>query len=182
MTMPMSTRRFSVLCATAWLVTTTACNGSRKSASAIDPGSLTFVASFYSWFATPQSAGGGDLTFIRVLEQREAALDAPLLAALREDRAATARSPGELVGLEFEPFTANQDPCDAYALGDASIVADRIRVPVFSVCNGQRLDAPSVIAEVAMRERAWVFTNILYPDGDDLLSLLRRQAEERARR
>ena len=180
--MPTSVRRLSVLCALAWLASTNACDRRPEPASAslVNPSAATFVASFYSWFATPRTAGGGDLTFIRVLEARESTLDAPLLAALREDRAA-ARSPGELVGLEFEPFTANQDPCDAYALGEATSVGDRVRVPVFSVCNGQRLENPSVTAEVAVREGTWVLTNIVYADGDDLLSLLRRQADARAR-
>jgi len=183
MTMPTSVRRLLVWCALAWFAAASACDRRPESASAItaDPSASTFVASFYSWFATPRSAGGGDQTFIRVLEARESTLDAPLLAALREDRAAAGRSPGELVGLEFEPFTANQDPCDAYSLGEATVVGDRVRVPVFSVCNGRRLDGPSVTAEVATREGRWVLANIVYTDGDDLLSLLRRQAEARAR-
>lgn len=181
--MPTSMRRRSVLCALAWLALASACDRRPEPASArtVNPSASTFVASFYSWFATPRSAGGGDLTFIRVLEARGSSLDAPLLAALREDRAAAARSPAERVGLEFEPFTANQDACDAYALGEATIVGDRVRVPVFSVCNGQRLENPSVTAEVAVREDTWVLTNIVYADGDDLLSLLRGQAEARAR-
>lgn len=181
MSMPKGTPRVSTAFATVLLAAAGACVGESRPArvDAIDPAALTFVASFYDWFAAPQASGGGDRTFARVLEERAASLDAPLLAALREDRAAAERSRGELVGLEFEPFTANQDPCEAYSLGEAGQAAGRIRVPIFSVCNGQRLDAPSVTVEVERREARWVITNVFYADGDDLLSLLRRQADGR---
>lgn len=179
--MPRGSPRVTASLVTALLAVAGACARVSQPArsNAIDPAALTFVASFYEWFAAPGSAGGGDLTFVRVLEVRSASLDAPLLAALREDRAAAERSRGELVGLDFEPFTANHDPCEAYSLGEPSSVAGRIRVPIFSVCSGRRLEAPSVTVEVELREARWVLTNVFYSDGDDLLSLLRRQADGR---
>ncbi len=81
-----------------------------------------------------------DWRIYHALAQRPRSLDAPLLAALREDR-----------------------------------------VPVFSVCNGRRLDAPSVSVKVAKREGEWVFTNVIFGDGDDLLAMLKRQSEDRAK-
>jgi hypothetical protein len=183
MSMPNAGPRVWTAVVTTFLVAASACVGESRRArvDAIDPAALSFVASFYEWFAAPRAAGGGDRMFVRVLEERAASLDTPLLAALREDRAAAERSPGELVGLEFEPFTANQDPCEAYSVGEASKAAGRIRVPIFSVCSGHRLDAPSVTVEVEMREARWVITNVIYPDGDDLLALLQRQADNRRR-
>ena len=149
-------------------------------ATKIDPGAAAFVASFYEWFARPKSAGGAEFN-VDAIEERATSFDAQLMAALREDRAAAARSPGEIVGLDFIPFTANQDPCEAYVTGEATMAADRIRLPVFSVCNGRRLAEPSVTAEVSMRNGEWVFTNILFDDGDDLVALLRRLADDRAK-
>ena len=183
MTRQKTSRCASIAFASACLALAAACGGNPPPASSttVEPAAAAFVASFYEWFAKPKTAGGGDLDWERVLQERPRSLDAPLLAALREDRAAAARNPGELVGLEFVPFTANQDPCEEYETGDATIVADRVRVPVFSVCNGRRLDAPSVSAEVAKREGEWVFTNVIFGDGDDLLAMLKRQSEERAK-
>jgi len=86
------------------------------------------------------------------------------------------------VGLDFDPFTASQDPCQKYqARGTPRKVDQRYEVQVFGSCPRQRRSAPDVVAELEQRHGLWVFVNFRYPDGDDLVATLKQLKADRGK-
>ena len=113
---------------------------------------VLFAQAFYDWYARH-----GD-------EYEVAVRDSPsffaptLLEAMRTDIAAQARSPGEIVGLDWDPFLATQDPCDPYRVGRATRRGDTILLAVKGMCTDMQPRArPSVIAELGRSKGRWVF-------------------------
>lgn len=99
---------------------------------------------------------------------------------LKEDFDAQDASPDEIVGLDFDPFLNSQDPCDEYEVGDATRRGTAYWVPVYGICDGKKHDAPDLYAEVAPAgSGAWQFVNFHYPDGGDLLGILKSLRAER---
>jgi ribosomal protein L21E len=140
-----------------------------------------FAQKFYSWYvpiALNEHAGpASDLA----LKHRSSAFSPELLRALKEDSAAQANSPGEIVGLDFDPFLNSQDPEDRYEVGKVTRKGDSYWVEVYGVRSGKRMEPVAVLAELVRRNGHWTFVNFHYPGphGTDLLSLLKRLREER---
>jgi hypothetical protein len=143
-----------------------------------------FVQTFYDWYLK-KCKGGGDYTYI--LKHRRNVLSQPLLRGLDEDAAAAAKSPHEIVGLEFDPIVYGQDFAEKYIAGRVKRRGDRFTVEVFTVWNGKKSEGPSVSPELAKVKGQWVFTNFHYavdkpnPNDDNLLSVLKGLREERAK-
>jgi hypothetical protein len=100
-----------------------------------------------------------------------------LIRRLNEDAQAAAKSPGEIVGLDFDPVLNSQDFAEKYVPGKVTRNGRRFLVEVFSVSAGKRSEIPAVTPELRHEGGRWVFTNFVYKvDGktDDLLSLLRQ--------
>jgi hypothetical protein len=140
-----------------------------------------FVQGFYTWYVPlaldPKGKVASDIALAR-----KPALFAPgLEAALKADSVAAAKSPGEVVGLDFDPFMNSQDPCESYLTGAVTGAGKHYKVEVFGVCSGKRDEKPYVIAEVIPQGSSWVFVNFLYPGNGDLLGVLKSLAEERAK-
>lgn len=103
-----------------------------------------------------------------------------LVNALRIDRAAQARVPGEVVGLDFDPFTNSQDPCEEYRALDATKRADTLAFPVYAVCAGGRAAAPVATYLVSREGSQLVVVDIEYEEtGSRLRSVLAVLREER---
>ena len=146
---------------------------------AADASAREFVASFYAWYLRPRATNAGSATMDDALSEQSARFADTLLTAFRADRDAQAREPGNLVGLDFDAFTASQDPCQQYTAGSATEVGERIRVEVFAVCNGVRAANPSLVAVVEKQGTSWKFSNFIFTDGQDLLTLLAKLAADR---
>jgi hypothetical protein len=130
-----------------------------------------FVQGFYDFYLPRLASGAAEWDAIK--RERGASFSPELLAALDQDAAAAAASPDEIVGLDFDPFLATQDPCEHYEVGPESPAGPNHRVEVFAVCGGTRELTPSVVAEIAQRGEAWVFVNFHYPgEQTDLLRVL----------
>jgi hypothetical protein len=52
-------------------------------------------------------------------------------------------------------------------------------VEVFDVRDGRKDMKPIVIPELVLENRRWVFVNLHYPEGGNLLSILRENHEQR---
>jgi hypothetical protein len=138
-----------------------------------------FVGDFYVWYVA-QSKHGEPLK--AALKQKRANFSRELIRALNEDAKAAAKSPGEIVGLDFDPILNSQDFAEKYVPGSVSQRSNRFTVEVFGFYDGKKSDKPSVIPELRHEAGRWVFTNFLYKnDGkvDDLLSVLMQLKAER---
>jgi hypothetical protein len=107
------------------------------------------------------------------LQTSPQSFDAALMQALKEDLAAAAKSPDEIVGLDFDPFLNAQDLCAPYTAGKVTQDGDTYKVEVFGHGCGEKPGQPTVIPILKQRQGSWVFVNFIYPGNGDLLSVLR---------
>ena len=70
----------------------------------------SFVHSFYDWYIPKALSDSSVPTPELALEKRSSIFGPHLVAALREDYAAQAAYPGEIVGLDFDPFPLRRIP------------------------------------------------------------------------
>src|SRR5207244_1798701 len=99
--------------------------------------------------------------------------------ALKQDLEESAKNPDEVVGLDFDPFLATQDPCERYEVGAATRKGKDFLVEIHGVCAGKKHDKPDVIAELVPKGNSWVFANFRYPtERSDLLKVLKSLREE----
>lgn len=146
-----------------------------------------FVQSFYDWYAFKNKENGeGDIKGSDVvLKQRKDLLDATLYKALQEDERASAKSPGEIVGLDFDPFVAANGLIYAkYQTGPATKSGANYRIPVYGVEKGKRLPKVVVEAEVASQSGHYVFTNFHYgkseiKQNENLINVLQQLKKDR---
>ncbi len=140
-----------------------------------------FTQEFYSWYVRTAQSEHAAPAWDFVLKHRSSSFSPELRLALKEDSAAQDKSPGELVGLDFDPFLASQDPEDHYEVGKVTRKGDSYWVEVYGVRSGKRMEPAAVLAELVRKNGHWLFVNFHYPgpNGSDLLSLLKRLREER---
>jgi hypothetical protein len=140
----------------------------------------SFVQAFYDWYVPRGLANQEGPAWAFVMRERATLLTPELAQALSEDVRAQAVADGELVGLDFDPFLASQDPCERYVAGQVTGGGRVSRIEVYSVCSGRRSERPDVIAEVVQRDGAWVFANFHYPrEQTDLVTVLRQLRDSR---
>lgn len=139
------------------------------------------VARFYSWYVPAAQNAGAD---IRALRDPRWHFGPALVAALPADSAAAEASPGEIVGLDMDPFLNAQDPCDRYAPSAVRRSGTAFLVDVVGSGGCGRHRGPDVTVRVVFRGLTPVFVNFLYPKpvSDDLLHLLAQLAAGRAKK
>ena len=131
-----------------------------------------FVQEFYDWYA-PHSVSDGPLPAVDLaLKQKPSVFSARLGDALRDDSIARAKTPDMIVGLDFDPFLASQDPCVPYEVGQVVKDGNRYKVSIFEACNGKKADRATVVAELEHKASSWVFVNFDYPGSGDLMTAL----------
>jgi hypothetical protein len=144
----------------------------------------SFVQGFYDWYV-PQTTReqeqirkepSSDLA----LKYKRDAFSPTLFKALKDDSDAQADS-DELVGIDFDPFLASQDPDDRYEVQNVTHDGNVCRAEVYGVSSGSKRSSPDVIPELVRWQKTWRFVNFHYPDLDnsDLLTILREAAEDR---
>jgi hypothetical protein len=135
-----------------------------------------FVQSFYDWYVPQTSKPESELLALRT---KRSLFTPQLRNALLEDWRAQAKVSDMIVGLDGDPFLNSQDPGDPYVAVSARAKGRVWLVPVHLVRDGKRSKAPQVIAAVERVKTGWRFTNFLFPDGNDLLSVLKELQKER---
>jgi hypothetical protein len=145
-----------------------------------------FVQRFYDWYTPLAFNTGHTPSYIVALDKRGAQFDAGLSRALREDAEAQAKMTDDIIGLDFDPFLAAQDPDSKYAAGEVTEKDGVYLVNVYGVRKGKRSPKPDVVAELKATKGSFRFTNFLYSaDGvygadGDLLGILKQLSDERA--
>jgi len=109
------------------------------------------------------------------------ALTPELARALAEDRAAQMANDEENVGLDFDPFSNSQDPCETYKAGRTAQRADTLMVEILGECHGQIPLIPDAVYMLVRRGRELVIADIVYPQGASLRGVLRELDEMRKR-
>jgi Protein of unknown function (DUF3828) len=140
-----------------------------------------FVQQFYNWYMATETAlmkrnGLGSALEVTLREKRSS-LSPELVKGLKEDLAASKKSPAEIVGLDFDPFLNAQDIAERYLVGNVTPKGDHYWVEVFGVWNGQKSSNPDVVPELAFDNGHWIFTNFHYgktdiPANENLISIL----------
>lgn len=143
-----------------------------------------FLQSFYDWY-TPISVKEGPLPAVDItLKEKPNVFNSVLYKGLQEDSVARNEYPGYIVGLDFDPFLASQDPCEKYVVGDVTRLGDSYKANVFGVCDGKKDANAGVIVEVVRHDSQWVIKNFYYPPHgnigpEDLLMVLGLLKQER---
>ncbi|MDB5116659.1 MAG: hypothetical protein JWQ79_2151 [Mucilaginibacter sp.] len=118
-----------------------------------------FVQKFYDWYLPlynkPLDRKNPVLPDVVALKQKSNYFDEPLRKALLDDAAEQAKSPGEIVGIDFDPFLGAQDNVLGYKLGDVKQVGNKFWIET-SFGN-------HIVAEVKKAGGSWKFTDFIYP-------------------
>lgn len=137
-----------------------------------------FVQEFYTWYRSK------NITMEDALKKRASSFAPPLTKQLKIDEAASAASPGEVVGLDFDPFLNAQDIPDRITVGKVTAKGDNYLVEVFEAFSGEKNSKPVVVPELTLKNGQWTFINFHYPQADikqnsDLISVLKALEAER---
>jgi hypothetical protein len=139
-----------------------------------------FVQKFYETYVPKALAGQPDPPWRLAVDKMRADFDDELVKALTDDLAAQAQAKGDdIVGLDFDPFLDTQDPAQRYEVGAARQEGKDYLVDVYPVMSGKRAEKPGVIPELAYENGHWRFVNFRYPEGGDLLTLLKLMKADR---
>jgi hypothetical protein len=138
-----------------------------------------FVQDFYHWYVPVALKDNKVPASDIALKERPAAFSAELLKALKEDSEAAANSPGEIVGIDWDPFLDSQDPDDHYEVGRIVKKGETYRADIHSVEAGKKSAKPSVVAEVGKENGHWVFVDFYSNEGSGLLAALKSLKEDR---
>jgi hypothetical protein len=155
------------------------CAGQKSNADFNIPGVRKFTTHFYAWYI--KAADTDRIAVLRTKEMQQA-LAPELLQALKRDYEAQAQDKtGYIVGLDFDPFLATQDPCEQYEVRKIVKKQDAYWAEIHGIGGCEAHSNPDLSAEVKSRNGVWVFTNFYYhgPFAQDLLTLLRKLHRDR---
>jgi hypothetical protein len=147
-----------------------------------------FVQQFYDWYLAREKASMNDKNqesaFEAALSEKAAWFRPELLQALKDDLAASNKSPDEVVGLDFDPFLNSQEEIEHCVVGEVHRKGDRYLVDVFCILEGKKSPKPDVVPELALENGKWVFVNFHYGESDtpvneNLLSILQQLKKDR---
>jgi hypothetical protein len=135
-----------------------------------------YAQAFYDWYRVR-----GD-KYESAIRDSPSAFEPVLLGAMRADLDAQSHSPDEVVGLDWDPLLATQDPCDPYRVQGTTRRGDTILVSMKGTCADRAPQAgPDVIAEIGRLGDRWVFLDFRHAgDPGSLRQDLTRLREERA--
>lgn len=136
---------------------------------------VKFTQDFYDWYRQR------DIPTDIAVKERPALFEQSLLSALRADFTAQAKDSEYIVGIDWDPFTGNQDPCVRYTVAGATWSGDTVNVPVRGICgNAAPHTGPDVIAQLRRTTTGWVFVDFRHADNkgslrEDLAQLKRER-------
>jgi hypothetical protein len=145
------------------------------------PDCAPFVQEFYNWYLAKVNASmksnSRESALEVALREKRSSFSPELVKGLKEDLAASKKSPEEIVGLDFDPFLNAQDIAERYLVGNVTAKGDHYWVEVFGVWNGQKNSNPDAVPELALENGHWIFTNFHYgktdiPVNENLVSIL----------
>lgn len=147
-----------------------------------------FVGQFYNWYLAKETAlmkeNSRKMALEVALVEKKSSFSPGLVKALKEDLAASKKSPGEIVGLDFDPILDAQDLGERYLVGKVMPKGDHFLVEVFGIWGGKKNAKPDVVPELVFEKGHWIFVNFHYdsagiPENENLLSVLQELKKSR---
>jgi hypothetical protein len=124
-----------------------------------------FVETFYAWYVAKALSHGPVPAWDLALRYRPYVFSSKLLQELSEDSDAQKKAPGDLVGLDFDPFLATQDfPAERYVAERITVKDGRYWVEVHGVRRGKESESPDVTPELIFKNGRYIFVNFHYQD------------------
>ena len=124
-----------------------------------------FVRSFYDWYfdrlnaaKTRQIAGPSDYD---VLTLKPQLFTPELRKKLHEDAVEASRNPGEIVGLDFDPFINAQDWEGKYWVNSVYLIDSTCRASVWGMDAGKKVDIVHPVLKITNGN--WIFVDFFYP-------------------
>ncbi len=128
-----------------------------------------FVQQFYDWYV-PLSVHGKGRTWETAVHRKAAAFSPDLVQAIDNDGEAQAKTPDDIVGLDFDPFLSSQDPGGHYSVKQ---VKEQGTVCFATVSSGRKNE--DITADLESVNGAWRFVNFHYATEQmDLMQLLKQ--------
>jgi len=138
-----------------------------------------FVQDFYDWYVRMSAHSHSEDASNIALKKKSSAFSPELLHALQADALASSKSPGEIVGLDWDPFLNSQSQIERCVIGNITAKNGSFRVDIYDILEGKKDKKPNIVAEVQQANGSWIFVNFWNPDGGNLLSELRELAKSR---
>jgi hypothetical protein len=165
------------------LVTRLSLPSQAQDAREIQKSCRNFVQQFYDWYVKRPE-------FPRALKYRRSAFSPELSRRLTEDNEAQAKTPGYIVGLDFDPFLNGQDPGEHYVVGRIKLTGEQTCwAEIHKGSSDKMSKATYVAAELVSNVGRWHFVNFYYslPNSDfsasvahgGLLALLKDLRQDR---
>jgi len=124
-----------------------------------------FVQGFYDWYFDRLNHVSKETnaasTIDGVLRRKPMVLTAQLARLLKKDAEAAAKSPSEIVGLDFDPFINARDWEGKYSVQSVIIKGNNCRASVWGMDSGAKREI--VKPELKFISGQWVFVNFHYP-------------------
>ncbi len=140
-----------------------------------------FVQGFYDWYVPKATSSHSALAWSTAVKEKASCFSPELGRKLREDSEAQAKDEGEIVGLDFDPFLNSQDPGRRYSVGKVIPKGGSYLVEVHRLVSGRPEEKLTATAEVTNRNGQWYFVNFFYPNGHNLLGVLKALKNDRAK-
>jgi hypothetical protein len=140
-----------------------------------------FVQGFYEWYVPKALSSRSAPAWNAAIKAKSSCFSPELGRKLREDSEAQAKVEGEIVGLDFDPFLNGQDPDKHYSVGKVVPQGGGYLVEVHRVVSGKPEEKLTATAEVTGKNGQWYFVNFIYPDGHNLLGVLKALKDDRAK-
>ena len=177
----------STLFRTIWTLVVLSFLGSGVAACANDAGAndmqcQKFVQDFYSWYEKLDASGKKKSMLEQALIAKPTNFSPALMSALRADIKAQSLNPGELVGLDFDPFLNAQDIAKPYEARKVTMKGTHYLVDVYGTWNGKKSAKPDVTPELSLSNGTWIFENFHYDQdkpSTDLIGVLKSLRDER---
>jgi len=147
-----------------------------------------FVQGFYNWYlgrsAVNEKSQTAGPAWDDVAHLRPQALSPELLTLLKADLAASEANHDDIVGLDWDPFLATQDPSTNFFVASAVVNNGRCNAVVNGIAHGKKRE--TVMPELSSVGATWVFVNFHYkidktqsPADENLIATLKLLADER---
>jgi hypothetical protein len=139
----------------------------------------TFVEGFYAWYVPKALSGHSGPAWSAAVKEKGSYFSPELGRKLLEDSEAQAKDAGEIVGLDFDPFLNSQDPGRSYSVGKVVPKRGSYLAEIHRVVSGKPEEKLTATAEITGRNGRWYFVNFFYPDGHNLLDVLKALKDDR---
>ncbi len=117
---------------------------------------VTFTQNFYDWYHLHND------NMMTAIDQRPELFETELLKGLKDDIEKQSKNPEEIVGIDYDPFTLSQDPCDPYRVENVSQRGDTIIVSMKGMCTDTAPRSyPDVLVKLRRKSSGWIFVDFI---------------------